>query len=104
MLDTAWRDRLATALSDEGKSLRSVSLAAGAGPGYLHSVLKEGKEPTIGFLLAVCDAIPVSPIFILLGIDAEPEDVALIRALHERPDLRDGILAALGSAPKRRAG
>lgn len=101
MKDDAWRTRLAGAIQDSGKSARAVSMAAGAGPGYVHSILKEGKDPTVEKLMAVCAAIPVSVIYVLYGVEAAPADVAILKALQENPAARDGILAILGaqSAP-----
>jgi len=99
MSDESWRIRLRAAIADSGKSMRAISLAASLSPGYVHSIMEDGKEPTIDKLLAVCDAIPVSAIRILLGVDALPDDVAILRALHENPDKRQGILAILGYKP-----
>lgn len=104
MLDDAWRDRLKAAIKKADKSLREVSLAAGAAPGYLSGVFNEGKEPTLPMLFAVCDAVPVSPIHVLLGVDAAPEDVAILRALHTNPNARDAILALIGVKAAPRSG
>lgn len=95
MLDPEWRTRLKAALKDKKRSARAVSMKAGAAEGYVSGILNDGKEPTIGMLMAVCDAVPVSPIYVLLGIDVAPEDLAILRALHENPMARDGILSIL---------
>ena len=58
--DDAWRQRLSDALDESGKSKRAVSLAIGASPGYLHGILTEGKDPTIGMLAAICEQLGVS--------------------------------------------
>ena len=95
MSNDAWRDRLKAALNASGRSMRSVSLDAGLGSGYLHSVLVEGKDPTIGRLLDVCSAIGASPSFILYGVDLMPEDAEIIEAMHASPDARAAIVALL---------
>ncbi len=95
MRHDSWRDRLTAAITKSGKSLRAVSLEAGLGPGYVHSILKDDKDPTIDRLLAVCDAVPVSPIHVLLGVEAAPDDVTILRELHANPTARAGILAIL---------
>lgn len=74
MSNDAWRQRLATAVDGSGKSMRAISLAAGMGPGYLHSVIKEGKEPTISSLIAICREIGASLGYILLGQDVSSLD------------------------------
>jgi ribonucleoside-diphosphate reductase alpha chain len=55
-----WRARLSAAIQKSGKSAREVSIAAGKGAGYVHSILKERKEPTVDSLLAVCLALNIS--------------------------------------------
>ena len=100
VMSEPWRQRLRDTLERSGKSMRAVSLASGAAAGYLHGVLEGGKEPTVDKLLAVCDSIPVSPLWVILGIDAEPDDVAILRALHEKPDARQGILTILAATAK----
>ncbi|MBL3598169.1 hypothetical protein JMM63_21950 [Rhodovulum sulfidophilum] len=42
-------------------------------------------------LAAVCDAIPVSLIYILYGLDVSDEDFEILRALREYPEIRQGI-------------
>lgn len=96
MLDSAWRERLATALKDSGKSKREVSLAAGMGPGYVHSLLAEGKDPTVQNLLKVCEKIGVSLSFILYGYDLTAENEEILRLLKAAtPGEREGLLQIL---------
>lgn len=95
MANDEWRGRLRAALEASGKSDRAVSLAAKCGPGYVHSIFKEGKEPTIDKLIAVCQAVPVSLPYILYGVDVEPEDMEILQALHDNPEARSAILAIL---------
>lgn len=95
MADFNWRQRLSEALEASGKSKRAVSLASGNGPGYVHSILKEGKEPTVENLLDVCAAIPVSPVHIIFGLEIAPGDEAILKALAGNPRQREGILALL---------
>jgi hypothetical protein len=95
-MDTqAIRARLVEAVAQSGKSARAVSLAAGLGPGYIHSITKEGKDPTIDNLISVCEAVPVSFLYVVFGIDAPPEDIEILQALQENPDTRQGIISIL---------
>lgn len=91
------RQRLSDAITQKGISKRSVSLASGNGPGYVHSILSEGKEPTVTNLAAVCDVVGVSLYYILYGVEVSPETEAIIKKLEENPNARDGILALLTS-------
>lgn len=95
-MDTnAWRHRLRETLTAKSLSKREVSLAAGAGAGYLHGILDEGKDPTIQKLAAVCSAIPVSLTYILYGFEISPEDEAILSAMHDAPEKRDAVLTLL---------
>lgn len=98
MNDSGWRQRLADAIAASGKSMRAVSLASGHAAGYVHGLMGEGKSPAIEDFLAVCDAVPVSPIYVMYGIEVEPEDHAILEALHRRPDMRSAILALLAAS------
>ncbi|MET3589885.1 transcriptional regulator with XRE-family HTH domain [Bartonella silvatica] len=100
-----WRQRLKTALEKSGRSKRSVSLAAGKGAGYLHSILSEGKEPTIESLARICHEIDISMNYILYGQGASPEDKEFIDLISKlSPEERQAILTLLrrpiGEAPK----
>ncbi len=97
MSSSDWRDRLAEAIRESGKSKRAISLASGNGPGYVHSILSEGKDPTIGKLIAVCEAIPVSVTYVLHGHDITPEDEKLLEHLRNHPSKRDAIQKLLSS-------
>lgn len=96
MNDDAWRQRLADALTATGKSKREVSLAAGMGPGYLHSLLSEGKDPTVQNLIKVCEALGVSLSFILYGLDLTAQNEEILRLLQKStPGELGGLLQIL---------
>ena len=90
-----WRIRLAAALKDSGKSKRAASLEAGLGSGYMHSILTEGKSPTIENLISVCKVLSVSPAYIMYGVDIFPEDAEIIEAMRADKGTRDAILSLL---------
>lgn len=98
MADIMWRQRLRTALDDSGKSKRAVSLGINAGPGYVHSILNEGKDPTVNKLLALCEELGVSASWVLYGLEVRPEDQEVLRALQQSPEVRQNILALLHAA------
>ncbi|WP_455479230.1 XRE family transcriptional regulator [Bartonella sp. B23] len=91
-----WRQRLSAELKKTGRSKRSISLAAGKGAGYLHSILAEGKEPTIESLSRVCHEINISMNYILYGEDASSEDKEFINLISRlSPEERQAILILL---------
>lgn len=102
MLDDGWKARLAAGLKRNKRSKRGVSLAAGQGPGYVHSILAEGKDPTIGNLAAVCDAAGLSIYYVLGGFDITPEREEFLRALVEA-DQEDveAVVRLLGAGRQR---
>ncbi|ALE03091.1 XRE family transcriptional regulator [Bartonella ancashensis] len=91
-----WRQRLSEALQKSGRSKRSVSLAAGKGAGYLHSILSEGKDPTIESLSDVCHTLNVSMSYILYGQGASLEDQEFIDLISKiSSEERKAILTLL---------
>jgi transcriptional regulator with XRE-family HTH domain len=90
-----WRGRLQEILVSSGKSAREVSLAAGKGPGYVHSLLKEGKDPTIDNLLAICAVLNISISHLIHGIELSRETEEILTLLEGSPNSREGILKIL---------
>jgi len=79
------------AIEQSGKSKRAVSIEAGCGPGYVHSILAEGKEPTVDRLIAVAKALNVSLSWLLYGYHVSPEVEDLLRLLEDRPEAVDAL-------------
>ncbi|MBB3947082.1 ribonucleoside-diphosphate reductase alpha chain [Rhizobium skierniewicense] len=100
MKSADWRARLRDALSARGMSAREASLAAGKGPGYVHSILKDGKDPTVDNLVAVCEVLNVSLSQIIYGIDVSAETAEILSLLEGSPEMRDGILKILRNTPR----
>lgn len=90
-----WARRLLAAIDASELSQRGVSLASGRGPGYVNSLLKSGKTPRIDNLMGICEALGVSPTYILWGVDVQEEDAEVIAAMREDPETRSAILALL---------
>ena len=95
MKDT-WRERLAKELEAKDRSKREVSLAADLGPGYVHSILAEGKDPTVDNLLRVCAALDVSPVWIIFGLPVSDDAGDLLKLWGSAgAETRQGILSIL---------
>lgn len=90
-----WRARLQSALNASGKSAREVSIAAGRGPGYVHSLLKEGKDPTIDNLIAICEVLNISVSQLIYGFALSRETEEILALLEGSPNAREGILKIL---------
>lgn len=55
-----WRHRLSIALDNTGMSMRGASLKAGLGPNFVQQLLKDGKDPTVGSLIALSRVLGTS--------------------------------------------
>ena len=65
-----WRKRLqetADHAAAGGFDMKAASIRAGQSPGYIHSILKQGRTPKIDKFLQVCMAYGVEPGWILMG-------------------------------------
>lgn len=92
-----WKARLERAIKENGASKRKVSLDAGRGPGYVHSILSEGKDPSVQHLMEVCKVLGISLQYVLFGYQITPETERLLGIFENRPETRDGILKLLDS-------
>jgi len=90
-----WKERLLAAMKERDISPRAVSLKSGHGGGYVHSLLKEGKDPSIVHLFEVCAAIGVSPAYVLFGVDISPKTVELMRRMEKDPGVAQAVLQLL---------
>jgi transcriptional regulator with XRE-family HTH domain len=60
-----WRERLAAEIQASGKSMREISMAAKLGEGYVHSIMRTDREPSVGNLLRIAEVLgaPVVSLF-----------------------------------------
>lgn len=111
MSSDSWRVRLAEVIERSGRSDREISLSAKPsnprkpklGPGYVHSILKEGKDPTISNLLAICEAAGASIYYVLGGFDITPEREEFLRLLVEADSKDVDAVRRLLAAGRQRA-
>lgn len=87
-----WRQRLSEAIERSGKTPRAVSLAAGCSAGYLHGILKEGKEPGLERLMKISEVVETSLTQIILGIDLTLTQERLLLLLSGLPDDQKELL------------
>ena len=66
--------------------MRSISLAAGVGPGYLHDILKVEKEPTLDRLMRIADALDISMSWLLYGFDLGKKDEEVLAVFSRLSD------------------
>lgn len=100
MQGSDWRARLEDAIEKSGKSKREISLAAGKGHGYVHSIMVDGKDPTIDNLIAICQVLEVSLTQILYGVQMTPETQEILSLIESNPNMRSGILQILRERDK----
>lgn len=96
MFNGDWKARLSKGIKANKKSQRAVSIAAGLGTGYVNSLLKEGKDPSLENLIKVCEAAGLSLNYVLLGLDMDPETEEIIQlASSSTPEKRKALLELL---------
>lgn len=95
MNQEGWKIRLRDIAEGSGLSMRAISLAAGKSPGYMHSILTEGKDPTIDNLVRVCDVLHVSLSYVLYGVEITADAEEILARLQHNPQLHDAILQIL---------
>lgn len=96
MKDELWKKRLEAGMRDRKMSKRAVSLKAGLGPGYVHSILKEGEDPTINNLIDVCAAAGLSLSWVLFGVEISRSTEEIVKTLEAAPlHRREAILSIL---------
>lgn len=95
MKDSDWRNRLRDTIKEKKRSKRSISLAIKNGQGYVHSILEEGKDPTISNLMDVCRELGVSLSYVLYGFDVSDETEEILALLEGHPESRQAILQIL---------
>lgn len=79
MADISWRPRLAEAIERSGKSERAISRAIGRTPSYLHSVLKENKQPSIDNLVLLATELNVSLTWLIFGVEMSGDAETLLK-------------------------
>jgi len=91
-----WRVRLAQKIEESGKSMRAISLACGRGPGYVHSIMKDKKNPRAEALAEICAEAGTSVSYVLRGFDISTEGEEFLKLFSQAsPDIRAAILTLL---------
>lgn len=89
IMEKSWQARLRAALDADERSDRQVSLDAGLSPGYIHTLFprrgKQGANPTIDKLAAICDALRISKNWVFFGVELTYEDEALLKEWAQLP-------------------
>ena len=95
-MEETWQGRLKRGLKEKGLSQRRVSLDAGMGPGYVNSLIKEGKDPTIDHLLAICRVSGLSLSWVLFDVEISAETEEIMKLLERVPEAkRESLLNLL---------
>lgn len=70
-MQKGWRKRLADTVeaikAAGGPDMKALSKKAGLSPGYIHSILKQGRTPSVEAFLQVAEACQVEPGWVLFG-------------------------------------
>jgi transcriptional regulator with XRE-family HTH domain len=77
-----WRRRLQDAIDASGRSMRNISLGADLNPGYLYSILRDGKDPTVDSLIRIAQELGRPLVTFFQEPDTVQERQHLTRMLH----------------------
>lgn len=99
-VDDGWRQRLKAVIEQSGRSQGDIAVSCGLSRGYFTNILRDGKEPTIGNLIAISQELGISLSKILYGYEVSPETEEILQIIENNPDLRDGILKILKTQAK----
>ena len=86
--EAGWRARLHAAVKASGHSMRAISLEAGLSKHYLHSILVDGKEPTVASVIAIAEVLGVSAGELIDGRRVSPETQRLMDVWNGLPQER----------------
>ena len=96
-MQDGWNARLKAAISEDGRSLRALSLAAGLGPNYLEQTFSRGTSPVHGKLSALLEVLgQEAALYVYTGVKANAETIAALNLLAQIPEeLRGNALGLL---------
>lgn len=77
--------------------MRDISLAAKLSHGYLHGILRDGKEPTLDRFSRICDVLDIGLAHALVGLEITPETEKLIGEIEGDPGRRAALLSILSA-------
>lgn len=80
MEEPAWRIRLLAAIDADRRSDNAISEETdGVGRNFVGQFRNDRKMPGVDNFLALCDALNVSPIYIITGLNITSDDQEMIR-------------------------
>ncbi|NVK56678.1 MAG: helix-turn-helix transcriptional regulator [Alteromonadaceae bacterium] len=89
------RERVRAAIDSHELSARQILIKAGLGPSFLGGFLIEKKDPRLSSLAKLADALGVSLIYLIYGVELSQESERVLRELDKNPARRDHILGLL---------
>lgn len=93
-----WRSNLMFLLEADGRSMREVSLAAGLSHGYVHGILKDGKDPTLENLVRICAALETDLLHLLFQLKIDRQTAEILTAILSNSELKSAIYTLLVKA------
>lgn len=94
-MSEGWKERLAKAVDDDGRSMRAISLAAKCGPNYLTEVFAREKVPSIDKLIRLAAELKVSAAYIVTGVQVTADDEEMFALISDMPEDQKATMRAL---------
>jgi hypothetical protein len=96
-METGWVDRLWTAIKEDGRSERAISLEAGLGVNYLGQTRGRGSSPVSEKLNSVLDVLgKEAALYVMTGVRINSAGIDALNALIGVPEhLRNNAIGLL---------
>lgn len=94
-MENEWRQRLISAIEEDPRSPRAISIDAGLGPNFLGQMMARGTSPSTSAVVALCETLGISLTYLFTGAEMSPEDEELLRLSGNLPEDRRKLLLAM---------
>lgn len=82
-MEKHWLQRLLAAISEDGRSMRAISAAAGCGPNFVQQLVATGREPGADHLARILDTLGRdAALYVMTGVKITEADLEFIRLLE----------------------
>lgn len=96
MMIPAWLHRLRTSVAASSMKGREICRKAGIGQSVLSEILSGANTPKIDTLIKICEALSVTPGYILDGAETDPRSNSMLRQWNALPEeQQDAVLSVI---------
>ena len=86
MLDDGIRRRIAEAIRRDGRSMRTISKAAGLSENFAALLVRTGRSPSVDHFKMLCEELGITAGYAIFGHDVTPKQEELARKILNLSD------------------